>query len=220
MDLQLVEQAVAEAVVDQRLTGAGLPTERVRALTRPPEFKTIQLTAQGAREDRKEAFFVVLILMLTLLYTSIAMWGAAIMNGVLEEKTSRVVEVIVSSITTSDLFGGKLLGVGAAGPDAVPRVGVARSALLGLDGRPPAAPPRARPVLDAGVLACRSSSFFLLGYFFYGALFAALGAAVNSPAGGPDACTFLVMLPAGDRASRCSRWCSATRTARSRSCCR
>ena len=43
------------------------------------------------------------------------MWGAAIMNGVIEEKSNRVVEVIVSSIPTSYLFAGKLLGVGAAG---------------------------------------------------------------------------------------------------------
>ena len=55
------------------------------------------------------------MMLLTMLYTTVAMWGAAIMNGVIEEKSNRVVEVIVSSIPTSDLFAGKLIGVGGAG---------------------------------------------------------------------------------------------------------
>jgi ABC-2 type transport system permease protein len=176
-DLQLVERAVAEAVTDERLAGAGLPTERVRALTKPPAFKTIQLTAQGAREDRKEAFIVSAIL-LTLLYTSIAMWGSVVMSGVLEEKTNRVVEVVVSSISTWDLFMGKLVGVGAAGLTQFVAWGLALS-LLGLAAAASGATAGAT-VLGVGTVAS-FIVFFLLGYFFYGALFAALGAAVNSP---------------------------------------
>jgi ABC-2 type transport system permease protein len=189
MDLQLLEQAVSEAVVDHRLTGAGLPSDRVRALTRPPEFKTIQLTAQGTREDRKEAFFVSM-LMLTLLYTSIAMWGAAIMNGVLEEKMSRVVEVVVSSVTPTDLFGGKLLGVGGAGltqfvtwAGTLVVIGVYGPVLVG----------GAVPKMGLGVLTA-FVVFFVLGYFFYGALFAGLGASLNSQQEA-QSLTFLVMFP-------------------------
>ncbi|MET0553865.1 MAG: ABC transporter permease [Vicinamibacteria bacterium] len=176
MDLQQLERAVDEAVTGERLAGAGLPAERVRALTKPPAFKTIQLTAQGAREDRKEAFLVSAIL-LTLLYASIAMWGSVVMSGVLEEKTSRVVEVIVSSISTWDLFVGKLAGVGAAGLTQFAAWGVG----LGLLGLAAAAGglTAGAPVLGAGVLV-PFAAYFLLGYFFYGALFAALGASVSS----------------------------------------
>jgi ABC-2 type transport system permease protein len=189
MDIQLLEQAVSEAVIEHRLAAAGLAKERVRALTRPPEFKTIQITAQGAREDRREGF-IVSLLMLTLLYTSLAMWGAAIMNGVLEEKTNRVVEVVVSSIAPVQLFGGKLLGIGAAGLTqflvwagtmlAIGRFGTA------LAGAP--VPPMPLGVLAAFLL------FFVLGYFFYGALFAGLGASLNSQQDA-QSLTFLVMLP-------------------------
>jgi ABC-2 type transport system permease protein len=189
-DLQLVERAVAEAVTDERLAGAGLSAERVRTLTRPPAFRTIQLTAQGAREDRKEAFIVSAIL-LTLLYTSIAMWGSVIMSGVLEEKTSRVVEVVVSSISTRDLFAGKLVGVGAAGLTQFLAWGVALS-LLGLAAAAGGATAGA-PVLGTGVIVAFAACF-LLGYFFYGALFAALGAAVSSPQEAQPL-QFLVMLP-------------------------
>jgi ABC-2 type transport system permease protein len=181
---------VAEAVTDERLAGAGLPAERVRALTKPPAFKTIQLTAQGAREDRKEAFIVSAIL-LTLLYTSIAMWGSVVMSGVLEEKTNRVVEVVVSSISTWDLFMGKLVGVGAAGLTQFVAWGVALS-LLGLAAAASGATAGAT-VLSAGTVVS-FIVFFLLGYFFYGALFAALGAAVNSPQEAQPL-QFLVMTP-------------------------
>lgn len=189
MDIPLLEQAVSEAVIDHRLTGAGLPRDRVRALTRPPEFKTIQITAQGAREDRREAFFVS-VLMLTLLYSSLAMWGAAIMNGVLEEKTSRVIEVVVSSVSPFQLFGGKLLGVGAAGltqfltwAGTMVFVSAYGSALVG----------GAIPQLDA-VVVVAFVVYFLLGYFFYGALFAGLGASLNSQQEA-QSLTFLVMFP-------------------------
>ena len=190
MDLQQVEHAVAEAVTDERLARAGLPAERVRALTRPPAFKTIQLTSQGAREDRKEAFIVSAIL-LTLLYTSIAMWGSVVMSGVLEEKTSRVVEVVVSSISTWDLFLGKLVGVGAAGLTQFVAWGVAL-ALLGLAAAASGAAAGAS-VLGASTLVS-FVVYFLLGYFFYGALFAALGAAVNSPQEAQPL-SFMVMMP-------------------------
>lgn len=190
MDLQQVERAVAEAVTDERLSGAGLPTERVRALTKPPAFKTIQLTAQGAREDRREAFIVSMILM-TLLYTSIAMWGSVIMSGVLEEKTSRVVEVIVSSVSTKELFAGKLLGVGAAGLTQF----VAWGVLLGLLtlGAAASGLTTGAPLLGMGTLVAFALCF-LLGYFFYGALFAALGASVSSPQEAQPL-QFMVMLP-------------------------
>ncbi len=189
MDLQLIEQAVKEAVLDERLAGAGLPRDNVRALTKPPEFKTFQITAQGAREDRREAFFVS-ILMLTLLYTSLAMWGTAIMNGVLEEKTSRVVEVVVSSVSTRQLFGGKLLGVGAAGltqfltwAATMVLISAYGSALIG----------GGIPALDASVVAA-FVLYFVLGYFLYGALFAGLGASLSSQQEA-QSLTFLVMFP-------------------------
>jgi ABC-2 type transport system permease protein len=129
--------------------------------------------------------------MLTLLYTSLAMWGAAIMNGVLEEKTSRVVEVVVSSISPTRLFVGKLIGVGAAGLTQFLIWGSTLVALA-LFGSATAGG-GTLPAFDPGVFAA-FLVFFVLGYFFYGALFAALGASVSSQQEATGL-TFLVMLP-------------------------
>ena len=114
MDLRLVGESAETAIMQHRLAQEGLDGARVKAVTRKLDLRTVRLTASGEREDRGASFILALML-LTLLYTTLPMWGAAIMNGVIEEKSNRVVEVIVSSIPTSYLFAGKLLGVGGAG---------------------------------------------------------------------------------------------------------
>jgi len=100
------------------------------------------------------------------------------MNGVIEEKSNRVVEVVVSSLPASRLFAGKLLGVGAAGltqflvwAACLAAISSAGAAGWGAAGAVPELSPS---LLVAFVL------FFLLGYFLYGAMYASIGAAVNT----------------------------------------
>ncbi|HUG54454.1 MAG TPA: ABC transporter permease [Vicinamibacteria bacterium] len=188
-DLRLLSNAAEEALVEHRLVEEGLEGARVRALTRKLDLRTIRLTAGGEREDRGQSFILALLL-LTLLYTTVAMWGAAIMNGVVEEKSNRVVEVIVSSIPTTHLFAGKLLGVGAAG---LTQFLVWALAMAGLGAYGAAATglplPEFSPLLLVSFVV-----YFLLGYFLYGALYAAVGSAVNTPHEA-QSLAFPVMMP-------------------------
>jgi ABC-2 type transport system permease protein len=191
MDLQLMDKAVEEALVSQRLAREGLDPERVRSLTRRVDLKTIRVTARGAREDRGASFILSLVLMM-LLYTTLAIWGTAMMNGVIEEKTNRVVEVVVSSLPATRLFAGKLLGVGAAGltqflvwAACLAAISAAGAAGTGAAGALPELSP---PLLVAFVL------FFLLGYFLYGAMYASIGAAVNTTQEA-QSLVFPVMMP-------------------------
>ena len=191
MDLRLMDKAVEEALVSRRLAGAGLDPERVRSLTRRVDLKTIRVTARGAREDHGASFVLSLVLMM-LLYTTLAVWGAAMMNGVIEEKTNRVVEVVVSSLPASRLFAGKLLGVGAAGltqflvwAACLAAISVAGAAGMAAAGALPEMSPL---LLVAFVL------FFLLGYFLYGSMYASIGAAVNTTQEA-QSLVFPVMMP-------------------------
>jgi len=177
MDLQLMNKAVEDALVSRRLARDGLDPERVRSLTRAVDLKTSRVTARGAREDRGASFMLSLVLMM-LLYTTLFTWGAAMMNGVLEEKTNRVVEVVVSSLPASRLFAGKLVGVGAAGltqflvwAACLAGVSAAGAAGMGAAG--------ALPELSPGLLVA-FVLFFVLGYFLYGSMYASVGAAVNT----------------------------------------
>ena len=175
MDISMVDKAIEEALVGYRLTAAGLAQDKVAALTRKLDLRTIRLTSSGAREDRGGTAALAWLLLM-MLYSTVAMWGAAIMNAVIEEKTNRVVEVIVSSVPPSNLFWGKLLGVGAAGLTqflfwalCMGGVGLYGAGLSG------SLLPEVPPLLLGAFVA-----YFLLGYFLYAAMFAAVGAAVNN----------------------------------------
>jgi len=191
MDLGLMDKAVEEALVSRRLSQEGLDPDRIRSLTRGVDLKKVRLTTRGAREDRGGSFILSLVLMM-LLYTTLAVWGAAVMNGVIEEKTNRVVEVVVSSLSASRLFAGKLVGVGAAGLTqfvvwaaclaAISAAGAAGTGAVG-------ALPELGPLLLVAFVL-----FFLLGYFLYGSMYASIGAAVNTTQEA-QSLVFPVMMP-------------------------
>jgi ABC-2 type transport system permease protein len=189
MDISMVDQAIEEALVGHRLAAAGLARDRVAALTRKLDLKTIRLTSSGAREDRGGTV-VLAMLLLMMLYSTVAMWGAAIMNAVVEEKTNRVVEVIVSSVPPSSLFWGKLLGVGAAGLTQFLFWALCMG-LVGLYG----AGVSGSLLPEVSLLLLGSFvTYFLLGYFLYGAMYAAVGAAVNNQQEA-QSLAFPVMMP-------------------------
>jgi ABC-2 type transport system permease protein len=192
MDIQMLEKAVDDALLERRLSQEGLEGSRARRLMLKLDLRRIRLTATGEREDRG-ASFVLALMLFTLLYSTVLMWGAAIMNGVIEEKTNRVVEVIVSSLPTSSLFTGKLLGVGAAGLTQF-LVWSLTMAVFGLYGAAAARGggvplPELSPLLLASFVV-----YFLLGYFLYGALYAAVGSAVNTQQEA-QSLAFPVMMP-------------------------
>lgn len=178
LDLALIERVVEERLQGRRLLDAGLDPAQVRAAQAGLQLRKVRLSESGEREDRGASFLLSMVLLMAL-YTSVALWGTALMNGVIEEKANRVVEVVVSSIPTTTLFAGKLLGVGAVGLTQLGvwalvtgGLGLAGSRAAALQGlKLPEVPPH---LLLFFVL------FFLLGFFLYGALYISIGAAVNS----------------------------------------
>jgi len=118
------------------------------------------------------------VILLMILYTSIIMWGQAVMTSVIEEKNNRVVEVMTSGVPSTTLLAGKLLGVGGAG---LTQFLVWSLSLLGVSVF--AAGPRAGSFTMPEVTPVMLVSFvlfFLLGFLFYAALYASIGAAVNT----------------------------------------
>ena len=172
-----MERTLSDLLRAERLRGAGLDPARIKELTKELELKTIQLSEKGEREDRGAAILVAVVLMM-ILYMSILMWGQAVMTGVIEEKGSRVIEVLASGVPATQLLAGKLLGIGAAG---FTQLVVWTASLAALSLAPVAtgsgffSMPDLRPfVLVSFVL------FYLLGFLLYAALYAAIGSAVNT----------------------------------------
>jgi ABC-2 type transport system permease protein len=117
------------------------------------------------------------------LYMTIFVYGLATMQSVQEEKNTRVVEILASSIRSTHLLWGKMLGVGAVGFTQL-AVWMGTGALLGAYGATAAAAFRPGVVLPRiqlpwSILAF-IAIFFVAGYFLYASLYAAIGAMVSS----------------------------------------
>jgi ABC-2 type transport system permease protein len=175
-DLNSLEGTVGRVLVSRRLTAAGLDPKKVSDLTREAKLTRMRVSDTGEREDQGATFLLALILMM-ILYVSILMWGQAVMTSVIEEKTSRVVEVMASGVPSTTLLLGKLIGVGSAGLTqflvwslSLFGVSLASAGAIGSFVMPEIPP----------LLLVSFVVFFLLGYFFYSSLYATIGAAVNT----------------------------------------
>jgi ABC-2 type transport system permease protein len=109
-----VRAALNQAVQSTRLTTEGIDQAKVAAALAPVGLKAEKTGARGV-QGSAEGGQIIGFLMGFAIYLVVLLYGGAIMNGVLEEKRDKIVEVIVSSLRARDLMIGKVLGIGAAG---------------------------------------------------------------------------------------------------------
>ncbi len=175
-----LRRAVSQAVQAARLQGQGLNVGEVAALLRPVEVNAARITRDGEKAGDAESAFFLSYIIGFVVYFLVFLYGFNVMRSVLEEKTNRIVEVVVSSMKASHLMLGKILGVGAVAMLQVAiwvTLGFAASRM----GTSIGIPAGAFSSLGLGTgLIVSLVAFFVLGFFLYAALFAALGAAVNS----------------------------------------
>jgi len=180
--VQPLARAVHDAILASRLQARGVLVTEIGNVTRDTDVKIIKITKYGEAEDSGETFFVAVTLGM-LLYMTLIMYGVITMRSVLEEKTSRIVEILISAVRPFQLLTGKILGVaGVAFTQYL--IWIASAALLGTYGavavntlRPTADFPHIH--LSAGLLIY-PVIYFVLGYLLYASLFAAVGAAVSN----------------------------------------
>jgi ABC-2 type transport system permease protein len=166
--------AVVQAVsVSERsraaLAAAGLSPEEVRsALEQPP----LPVRALEPVDDERRANSSVATIGVIALYGQILGFGYWVASGVVEEKSSRVVEVLLATIRPSQLLRGKILGIGALGLLQLLLIGVVGLVTAQLAGS-----------LDfpSGAFATVGLvlAWFVVGYFLYAGLFAVAGSIVN-----------------------------------------
>ena len=186
VDVGRIESAVRQGILATRLERAGIDAERVTSLT---SAKRIDLDAEQIGDRGREGKggvvkYIFAFSLAFLLYMSIFIYGQNVLRGVLEEKQTRVAEVVVSSVSTDTLLAGKVLGVGAVGITQQILWVIGSLAVLRLR----------EPIMHALKIPSTSMSlpsispwvlallllFFVLGFMLYSALFAAVGSMVNS----------------------------------------
>ncbi len=182
------ESALRAAVLGYRLERAGVDSATARGITQVrARVSTERITDRG-RGGSGLASAIFGFIIAFFLYMALILYGQAILRGVLEEKTTRVAEVIVASVRPEVLLAGKVIGVGAVG---LTQFGIwigsgfflwsARMRLMGAVGVPQGQMPTefVFPVIEPFTILALLL-FFLLGYTFYASLFAAVGSMVST----------------------------------------
>lgn len=201
-----IKRQLRKVIEDIKLERSGLDPEVLNSLKAQIDFETLSQSEGGeAKKSNSGISLAVGYVTGFLIYMFIFVYGSQIMQSVLDEKTSRIVEVIVSSVRPFQLMMGKVLGVGSVGFTQL-LIWIALMATLTTVGfnflGAPAEqmagnlPPEAMELTDtqeavANVQEALSTLpivkivvsflfYFLGAYFLYGALYAAVGSAVDS----------------------------------------
>lgn len=182
--------SMQNAVQTSRLAQAGIDAGQVGNALRPVRMQSEKVSATGEAGSVEAALFLG-IAMTFAIYMAVLLYGAAVMNGVLEEKRDKIVELVLSSVRAQDLLIGKVLGIGGAGMlQMAVWVGVAAlmlgygAGIAAMFGADPTMIERLQqmPLLDS--VPAMSAVYFLIffagGFLIYSTLYAALGAISNT----------------------------------------
>lgn len=175
--LERFTDVVSDAVIQRRLAAEGLDFARVKALSEPVAMEMRQVDATGDLEERSFiAEYGLVFIFVMILYMAILSWGMTISRSIVEEKGSRVIEVLLSSLTPRDLMVGKLVGVGCAGLTQLSVWGLGGLAMSTASGAIAMLSPLDIPPAVFGYLVL----YFLLGFLLYSSLFMAAGAVCST----------------------------------------
>jgi ABC-2 type transport system permease protein len=168
--LDELRSAVRHALVEAELIRRGLDPVEIRRLTQAPPVAIHRLDASGERSTNEIASRILPLAFMMLVMIAVLTAGQHLMTSTIEEKSSRVIEVLLAAVSPMQLMAGKILGQGAV---ALLMLGVYSGlgllALLSL-----AAIGLVQPIQVLYLLL-----FFLIAFLTIAALMAAIGAAVN-----------------------------------------
>jgi len=111
-DMGALRRALDPLVKSARLTEAGVDPMVVMGALRPIDFQTLKVSEGRVTGDSGEASFLLAYVMSFMLYFALLLYGIQVMSSVVEEKSSRIMEVLVSSLTPFQMLLGKVVGVG------------------------------------------------------------------------------------------------------------
>ena len=191
---------VSDLIIRYRLAEINLGEEVLTIVENRVGVESFKLADVGVADDDSGYFVVLGFLMAFLIYMAILLYGSFVMQAVVEEKSTRIVEIIISSARPFDLLMGKVLGVGMTGLVQMGAWALILSGIMIYGGTIAALfidpstlnlPETATsaevmaaadipiPQLDPMIFAA-FVLFFLMGYLMYASLFAAVGSAVEN----------------------------------------
>ncbi len=183
--VELIQEAIRQSLVGMRLEAAGMNAARIDSLVRVRVSLSSDRLDERGRGDSGLVSLIFGFIIAFMLYMMIMLYGQNVMRGVLEEKMTRVAEVVMASVKPDILLAGKILGVGAVGltqqivwfgsAAAFITYGAVMAKAMGAPEMKNFAFPTVSPLLFLSLML-----FFVLGYILYSSMFAAVGAMVGS----------------------------------------
>ncbi len=172
-----MERALSRAVIGKRLSDEGMDYESIRHMIKGVSLEALRLE-KG--EEKKGEFMLVYLtsfIFIMMLYMTLLLWGVAVMRSIIEDKNNRVIEVLLSSLTSKELMMGKVFGVGGAGLTQY-AIWAGFSIVLylyamGMGGM-------AQYIHFSPVTLIYFVVFYILGFLFYSTLFSIVGSICNT----------------------------------------
>ena len=177
---RLLQSALGRAVREQRLIEAHVDTRTRQGLSRPVDLQAVKIGAGGQERDSGGSFAVVFAVGF-IMYLAILMYGQVLMGAVIEEKETRIAEILFSSVKPFTLMMGKLVGVSLVALTQLAIWGTAFS-LFALYGVNLLASRGMRTNIPSIPFShyIYFALFFLLGYFIYATIYALVGSMVTT----------------------------------------
>jgi len=182
MTQQVLREDLSYVVRRVRLAEAGLDADRVGALSAPVDLETVRISKEGSRAEGGLAGAAFAYILFLLLYMVLVIWGQQVMQGVLEEKSSRIIEVVLSSVRPFELMMGKLVGICLVGLTqfSIWLVTLAAVATPGVMASIAGLPEGMKLPTVTPVMVLHFILLFILGFFVFSTLYAAIGASFNN----------------------------------------
>ncbi len=184
-DLDFIHSSVREAIIDARVARQTMDRDAIEAILRVSRPASTTITADAEQRTFSGLNMLLPIAFMMLLFIGIMTGGGTMLTSMIEEKSSRVVEVLLSAVSPMELMAGKLLGsvaislVTMALYIGLGLLALASFAMFGL--------------LDPWLIVYLMI-FFLIGFFVIGSLMLAIGAAVNEVSEAQQLQTPLVLI--------------------------
>lgn len=171
----IIKSALSAVLVRERLAHQGMVASDVNALMQPVQVDT----AQASKNADTTSSYVTTAILFFLMYFVIMLYGMNVARSIIEEKTSRVFEVLLATITSEEIMAGKMIGVGSVGLTQVFIWLITAIVLTGTALVPALAGGHLHIALSAAQIVF-FFVFFVLGFLLYASIAAALGAMTNS----------------------------------------
>ena len=175
-----LENAINKAVRSQRLADANISEDKLQNLSQNIDLTVKKVSEKGDEKD-SEGSFIASFIIGFMIYIVLLIYGQQIMAAVIEEKETRIAEILFSSAKPFQLMFGKLVGVGLAGLTQLAIWVLSALALVGFGLAQMSAAGISFTMPDITVLTVvYFFIFFLLGFFIYATIYALIGAMVTT----------------------------------------